>query len=74
MEAVILKTVSIGTIDYTSGIMKDRVENFSIIFLIIMKLEAILPLWEMVVHKDLNKDVEEAYFKAVTNFQIILGL
>ena len=50
MEAVILKTVSIGTIDYTSGIMKDRVENFSIIFLIIMKLEAILPLWGMVVH------------------------
>ena len=32
MEAVILKTVSIGTIDYTSGIMKDRVENFYNIF------------------------------------------
>ena len=32
MEAVILKTVSIGTIDYTSGIMKDRVENFCNIF------------------------------------------
>ena len=32
MEAVILKTVSMGTIDYTSGIMKDRVENFYNIF------------------------------------------
>ena len=32
MEAVILKTVSIGTIDYTSGIMKDRVEIFYNIF------------------------------------------
>ena len=32
MEAVILKTVSIGTIDYTSGIMKDRIENFYNIF------------------------------------------
>ena len=32
MEAVILKTVSIGTIDYTSGIMKSKVENFYNIF------------------------------------------
>ena len=32
MEAVILKTVSTGTVDYTSGIMKDRVENFYNIF------------------------------------------
>ena len=32
MEAVILKTVSIGTIDYTSGIMKSKVENLYNIF------------------------------------------
>ena len=32
MEAVILKTVSTGTVDYTSGIMKSRVENFYNIF------------------------------------------
>ena len=32
MEAVILKTVSIGTIDYTGGIMKSKVENFYNIF------------------------------------------
>ena len=32
METVILNTVWVGTIHYTSGIMKDRVENFYNIF------------------------------------------
>ena len=32
METVILKTVSTGTVDYTSGIMKSRIENFYNIF------------------------------------------
>lgn len=32
METVILKTVWVGTIHYTSGIMKSRIENFYNIF------------------------------------------
>ena len=32
METVILNTVSTGTVDYTSGIMKSKVENFYNIF------------------------------------------
>ena len=49
METVILNTVSIGTIDYTSGIMKSKVENLYNIF-DNYETRSHSPLWGMVVH------------------------
>lgn len=49
MEAVILNTVWVGTIHYTSGIMKSKVENLYNIFCN-NETRSRYPLWVMVVH------------------------
>ena len=49
METVILNTVWVGTIHYTSGIMKGKVENLYNIFYN-NETRSHYPLWVTVVH------------------------
>lgn len=50
METVILNTVWVGTIHYTSGIMKSKVENLYNIFCN-NETRSHYPLWVTVVHR-----------------------
>ena len=50
METVILNTVWVGTIHYTSGIMKSKVENLYNIFYN-NETRSRYPLWVTVIHR-----------------------
>ena len=63
MEAVILKTVWVGTIHYTSGIMKSRIENLYNIF-DNYEARSHSPFRGVVVHNRVGSMVElEGYYK-----------
>ena len=57
METVILNTVWVGTIHYTSGIMKSKVENLYNIFCN-NETRSRYPLWETVVHNNFKEQLD----------------
>ena len=65
METVILNTVWVGTIHYTSGIMKGKVENLYNIFCN-NETRSRYPLWGMVVHLEENSLL---HFKELGEFK-----